>query len=386
MDKEKLLALIADDDLGLLHSKSKIRGSITSDQRLIASFQEINKFIEQHGREPAEDNDDIHEFKLHQRLQNIRSDNNMASSLIECDQFNLLANKKQISSIEDIFDDDDLGLLDDATNSIFNLKHVPKGITAPDYIAKRKPCSGFEEFEYLFKQCHKDLASKKRILLAFHRYHEIDKGMFFVLKGMLVYIAYVEEKIKDRHGKWDARLRAIFENGTESDLLLRSLGKELFKDGKRVTYHEDELLNPFDNVTSEDQETGYIYILKSQSEQPAIKAIEHLYKIGFSSIKPEERIKNAFQEPTYLNAPVKLVSAYQCYNLNPQKLELMLHMFFGKACLNIDLYDKAGKRHTPREWFVAPLEVIERVIKLVMTGDIVDYQYDEDNQEINKIT
>jgi hypothetical protein len=91
----------------------------------------------------------------------------------------------------------------------------------------------------------------------------MEKGMFFVLKGMLVYLAEVGEKVKDEHGKWDARLRAIFENGTESNLLLRSLGKELFKDGKRVSELTENALNNFYNITQEDKETGFIYILKS---------------------------------------------------------------------------------------------------------------------------
>lgn len=74
----------------------------------------------------------------------------------------------------------------------------------------------------------------------------------------------------------------------------------------------------------------------------------------------EERIKNSTEDPTYLMAPVKIISTFECYNLNPQKLEQLLHNFFGESCLNIDIYDKHGKRHTPREWFIAPFEVIEK--------------------------
>jgi hypothetical protein len=210
----------------------------------------------------------------------------------------------------------------------------------------------------------------------------MEKGMFFVLRGMLVYLDHVDKKTKDRHGKWDARLRAIFENGTESDLKLRSLGKELFKDGRRVTELSEMALNNFNNITAEDQETGYIYVLKSLSEKSKIRSIEHLYKIGFSRTPVEERIKNAAQEPTYLNAPVEIVFAYKCYNLNPQKFEQLLHTFFGKACLNMDLYDNTGKRYAPREWFVAPLEIIEMASSMLINGDIVDYVYDVERQEI----
>jgi hypothetical protein len=68
--------------------------------------------------------------------------------------------------------------------------------------------------------------------------------------------------------------------------------------------------------------------------------------------------------------------------MNPQKLELLLHNVFGKVCLNVDIFDLEGNRHTPREWFVAPLNVIEEAIKLIISGEIVNYKYDELNGEI----
>ena len=381
MEKEQLLALIADDDLGLLNAKPKPSG-ITSDERLVASFAEINDFVTKHGCLPEANSKDIHEHKLFSRLNSLLADSAKANALREYDEFGLLASAKQISSLNDIFADDDLGILSNDAESIFTLRNIPKEAATPEYIARRKPCKNFAEFEPIFKQCHAELKDKKRVLRPFIRDYEMEKGNFFVLKGMLVYIAHVGEKTKDRHGKWDARLRAIFENGTESDLLLRSLGKELFKDGRRVTELSEMALNNFNNITTEDQETGYIYVLKSLSEKPEIKSIEHLYKIGFSRAPVEERIKNATQEPTYLNAPVKIVSAYKCYNLNPQKFEQLLHTFFGKACLNMDLYDNTGKRYAPREWFVAPLEIIEMAASMLINGDIVDYVYDVDKLEI----
>ncbi len=211
----------------------------------------------------------------------------------------------------------------------------------------------------------------------------MEKGMFFVLKGMLVYLAEVGEKTKDEYGKWDARLRAIFENGTESNLLLRSLGKELFKDGRRVTELRENALNNFYNITEEDKETGFIYVLKSLSDKPKIKSIKNLYKIGFSKTSPEERIKNASQDPTYLMAPVLIVTAFKCFNMNPQKLEQLLHTFFGSSCLNVDVFDNEGRRHIPREWFIAPLEIIEQAIHFVLNGEIVHYRYDLEKEEIS---
>ena len=381
MEKDKLLELIGDDDLGLLTAKPKANAIITADERLVASFQEISDFVRQHGHEPEANSKDIQEFKLHKRLDSFRSDNNKAIALLGHDELGLLANRYKISSISDVIEDDDLGILNDPAESIFTLKNVPKETTMPDYVAKRKSCSDFKDYEPLFKQCHADLASGKRKLRQFAQEQQINKGLFFVLKGILLYVDEVGPR-ESINGRSNARLRVIFDNGTESDMLLRSLSAELYKDGRRVTTHDDNLLEEFENVTEADTATGYIYILRSLSENQDIHTIQHLYKIGFSTTPVAERVKNAHLEPTYLNAPVKVVSAYQCYNLNPQKLELLLHTFFGRACLNMDLYDHDGKRYSPREWFVAPIAVIEQAVTLLMNGEIVHYQYDPDKQEI----
>jgi hypothetical protein len=138
------------------------------------------------------------------------------------------------------------------------------------------------------------------------------------------------------------------------------------------------------DISADDEKTGFIYILRSLSTNPEIAAIEDLYKIGFSSGAVEDRIRNAEKEPTYLMAKVHLVEIFECYNLNPQKLESLLHTFFGSACLNVDVHDKHGKRCTPREWFIAPLEIIEEVINLILTGEIVNYRYDQDAKRIQE--
>jgi hypothetical protein len=217
--------------------------------------------------------------------------------------------------------------------------------------------------------------------ILFAKEQQIDKGLFFILKGIMLYIAEVGDR-KAIKGKVNARLRCIFENGTESDMLLRSLSAELYKDGRRVSEHEERLLTGLENITSDDDETGHIYVLKSLSEKEEIKFIENLYKIGFCQVPIEDRIKNAEKEPTYLMAPVKMVCSYRCYNLNAQKLELLLHTFFGNSCLNIDVFDNNGQRHTPREWFIAPLDVIEQAINFLISGEIVDYKYDSEKQEM----
>ena len=381
MNKDDLQKLIEDDDLGLLNVKPKQSAAATADERLIASFTQINQFVAEHGREP-ESGKGVQEHQLYARLNGIRESAEKMEALANLDEHGLLnVQRKEISSIDDIFDDDDLGILGNEAESIFTLKHVSKETTMPDYVASRKPCKDFETFEAKFTQCQADLTAGKRKLWPFKNEQQIQKGYFFVLKGVLLYVADVGD-VEKSNGKKNARLRCIFENGTESDMLLRSLAAELYKDGRRVTEHEDRLLDGFNNITEEDEATGYIYVLRSLSTKPEIQEIDNLYKIGFSTVPVEQRIKNAENEPTYLMAPVHIVEAYQCYNMNPQKLEQLLHTFFGSSCLNIDIFDGDGQRHTPREWFIAPLDIIEQTIHFVLNGDIVNYRYDSDKQEI----
>jgi hypothetical protein len=380
MDKKDLLKLIEDDDLGLLNVKPK-QATTSTDERLLSSFQEINNFVKENGREPKAGGD-INEHQLYARLNTIREKKEKIEGLSNFDEFNLLNKEvKEIKSFKDIFEDDDLGIFESDKNDIFNLKNIPKEIVMLDYIANRKPCKNFKEFEQKFIQCQVDLKSEKRKLWPFRKEQNIEKGSFFVLKGVLVYIDEVG-KFETINGKRNARLRCIFENGTESDLLLRSLARELYRDGRRVTDHKDHLLDNFYNITKDDQETGYIYVVKSLSDKREIKSIKNLYKIGFSKISVEERIKNSTQDPTYLMASVKIVTAFKCFNMNPQKLEQLLHNFFGSSCLNVDVFDNEGRRHIPREWFIAPLEIIEQAIHFVISGDIIYYRYDLEKEEI----
>lgn len=375
MDKIDLLRLIEDDDLGLLKKTQKKSLTLSSDERLIESFHDINNFVLKNGREPKPGGD-VPEHNLYAILKGIRESKEKIKALLDLDEFKLLEQEmKEIKSIQDIFEDDSLGLLANEADSIFEVKHVPKITTMPNYIARRMPCNNFHEYRNHFVKCQADLASGIRKLWPFSKEQQIEKGLFFVLKGVLLYIANVGER-EIIGGRPNARLHCIFENGTESDMLLRSLAAELYKDGRRVT--EDNLIE----TTNEDAKNGYIYILRSLSEQPEIKSIKNLYKIGFSKITVEERVKNASIDPTYLMSNVSIVAVFECYNMNPQKFEQLLHRFFGKVCLNLDVFDNKCQRHVPREWFIAPQEIIEQAIRFILNGDIVNYTYDVDAQVI----
>lgn len=387
MEKDDLLKILEDDDMGLLDVTPK-RTSVTVDERLLASFQQISDFYRQHGKEPHSNPANILEFQLFNRLKGLRASKEKCEALKEVDEFKLLTYVepfKPITSVADIFNDDSLGLLNDEAASIFQLRHVPVVKRMPDKIAQRKRCPDFEKFEPLFKQCHAELAAGVREARGFTGEQQIQAGHFFILHGITAYVAEVGEK-EVKNGKVNARLRCIFENGTESNMLLRSLATELYKDetGRRILDPTERALEALELIQAEDKKSGYLYVLQSLSTLPEIAETKNLFKIGYSTIPVQERIKNAAEEPTYLMASVKVVSIFECYNLNPQKFELLLHTFFGKACLNVDVYDKQGKRFAPREWFIAPLHIIEAAANMLINGDIVNYKYDPESQSIEE--
>jgi len=376
-----------------LNIKPSTSPARNEDERLVASFEEINDFFEKNNREPAQGGG-IQEHQLYSRLKSLRESPTKTEMLKDHDKHGLLNyEQKQITSLDDILNDDSLGLLDDDSEGLFEFKHIKKQDerASADFVAKRKPCKDFDKYEPIFKEVQKDLSGSKRKLIPFKE-ENLREGDFYVHNGVLLFLEGVdfEEEVQQfksgRRLRKDGRTRIIFENGTESNMLYRSLYKALLANGKVVSENIDKVnekfIEKFSNITDEDKEAGFIYILKSKSDKQEIREIQHLYKIGFSKIAVEERIKNASQEPTYLMADVRIVMAYKCYNMNPQKLEQLLHNFFGNSCLNIDVFDKDGNRHTPREWFIAPLDIIEQAIHLIISGEIVEYRYDSQDERI----
>ena len=387
----ELASILADDPLGLLAVKPKVSSVISADARLIASFSEINDFIDEYGHEPTASRD-INERKLYSRLKGLRSHPEKSAALSEFDSHSLLSegvDTKEIKSIDDILGDDVLGLLGDTDPSkdddIFNLTHVSRTVDKPDFVAKRKPCKEFDQFEPLFKQIHADLASKEKKTIPFKSERQIVPGEFFILQGMLVLVANQGKWEKRNYGNINARLYCVFENGTESNMLLRSLAAALWKDKnckQVIDAKQMKLFKSKEKISEDDEATGFVYVLRSLSQDPQVQEIENLYKVGFSSQPVADRIQNAASEPTYLMAEVLPVIDFQTYNLNPQKLEQLLHTFFSESCLELDVFDNDGKRHTPREWFEVPLHIIENAVELLISGEIVNYRYDSLKQEI----
>ena len=369
--KEELYKELENDPFGLLEVKPKQSTHRDEVKMIQENFQNILAFYEQHKRE-ADKNAERPERTLALRLQGIREDENQIAILKEFDKFGLLT----VSSL----DDDPFGLLESASD-IFTLKHVSRVENAPDYVASRKVCEDFAEYRELFESCQKDLRNKKRTLQNFRGERFIKEGMFFVLKGVVGYVASVG-KMKREKKVTNARLHCIFENATESDMLLRSLSAELYKDGKIISPLNKETEDGLNQVAKNDKLSGFIYILKSKSDDEVIRNIQNLYKIGYASKSVKQRIQNAKNEATYLMADVEYVTSYKVYNIDAQKLEKLLHQFFGNSCLNIKIVGEDGEYHSPREWFIAPLEVIKQAILMVQNEEITLYHYDEVKQEI----
>lgn len=384
--KLSLKSLIENDPLGLLNVKAKV-ATTSENQRLIDSFEEVNHFIDEKGKAPESNRRNIKEHSLHTRLKNFKNNTEHSEILQPYDRHGLLTPppKKEIKSLSDIFSSGSPLLQDNAeTESLFEFKHVERSTEREevDFVARRKPCKQFEEYKPLFQSVQKDLGDKKRKLTKFKEEH-LKEGHFFVHKGVLLFLAHIDKLEKDKKGHLDGRTRVIYENGTESNVKYRTIRKNLYDDkGKTVTENVDNInANFYANqqaITEDDKAYGYIYVLKSLSTVPTIQSLRNLYKIGYSKNPVKERIRNAENEVTYLMAPVEHVASWKCYNVNPQKLEYLLHTVFRSSGLNVEVKDNFGKAHKPKEWFTVPLPIIKKGIEMLISGDILDWRYDRE--------
>ncbi len=395
--KPTLDDIFNDDTFGLLDSKAKSSTVKTGEDRLVDSFEEINTFFDKNNREPNKSS--MSEYGLMAKLKNFRENETQKKTLKPFDRHNLLGFvEMEKPTIDTILNEDDLGLLDLENDlDIFKFKHTPKpeDRAETDFVARRKAMKekDFEKYETMFQKVHKEIKEGKRKIKSFKNVEKhLKEGQFYVLDGIVLYLEKANfDRSQENLGKntlrrKDGRTRIVFENGTLSNMLYRSLGKSLYNNGKMITELNDsynqELFVNTGLVQEEDLQTGWIYVLKSKSTNSEISNIEDLYKIGFASVSVDDRIKNAKNEATYLFAEVNKVATYKVYNRNADKLESLLHRFFAKACLDIDLFNEKGQRLNPREWFVVPFAVIEEVIELILNENIVNYEYDTMNKRI----
>ena len=388
--EEDLLQIFKEDNDTILNTPAK-RTILSKDQKLLDSFNEINIFVKSNGREPLS-GDDISERKLAARLAQIKADPDLIKILKPHDDQNLLGKIKEINSIEDIFENDHLNILDISDEEeLFDIKNFRLEKNKTDFVARRKPCKDFEKFRPLFESTHEDLRQGRRILLDFTE-KDLNQGRLFILEGIMVYVDQVnlvtrefKDKTQGTRKRQDSRIRCIFENGLESNMYFRSLQKLLYKDGQRVSETNEEAIEAFEkNLGSSGNLTGYIYVLKSLSEKPEIKKIPNFYKIGFSKTSVEERTKNCENETTFLNDKIEIISTTPIYGFQLSKIENIVQNFFASRRLDIEIADKDGYLTKPKEWFSVPLELIHQSIKLLSENKLKDHIYSAQEEKIIK--
>lgn len=391
MDDDELL-----DALGVEVAPLKASSRTPREERIIAGFEDILRFHQTHGRAPQHgEGRDIFERLYAVRLEQLRKLPEAHALLAELDAPGLLAVAAAKAVDVDTLDEDallaELGVSAEpaAVDDITVLRHVRSSAEkrAAEEVADRTPCEDFDRFAGLFKQVERDLQSGIRSALPFGRDASVVEGNYFILGGQLAYVAEVGETFKAPNGESDARLRVIFSNGTESNLLRRSLQRALYKDetGRRLS---DPDAGPLFSsaVESEDIESGTIYVLRSKSNHPYVSEHRELiHKIGVTGGSVETRIAGAEKDATYLLAGVEVVATYKLHNVNRVKLEGLLHRVLGGAQLDLVIEDRFGQPVRPREWFLVPLHVIDEVVERIKDGTVVEVMYDAQQARLTSV-
>lgn len=387
------MAEMTDDDilaeLGVDLTPKKVRARTPREERIIAGFEDIVKFREEHGRVPQHgEGRDIFERLYAVRLDRLRGLPESAGLLAEMDVHGLLESGAD-TSLAPIDDLDDSALLAELgidaapAQDITQLRNVRSNSDrkAAEDIASAERCEDFAMFKPLFDRIEADLASGARVTRPFGRDASIDLGDFFILRGQLAYVAEVGDLTKAPNGQNDARLRVIYSNGTESNLLRWSLQRALYKDdsGRRVT--EPDAGPLFGSAPDEPDQlpTGTLYVLRSRSTHPTIAAHRDLiHKIGITGGAVEARIAGAADDATYLLADVDVVATYKLYEINRPRLEGLIHRVLDSVRFDAEIPDRFGKSVRPREWFLVPLPVIDEIVARIDDGTLVDYTYDRE--------
>ena len=368
--------------------ESKKKPSYTAlEERVIAGFEEIQKFVEEQNRLPLHgEENDIFERLYAVRLEKIKENQDLLKDL---DYQNILSGevKNLVEVPDDLNDEELLNLLgvEEEENSITNLKHVKTRAEkkAAEEFANRTICEDFEKFKPLFEKTKKEIENGFRETIRFRKDAGFTKTiikekLFVIIRGQMAYIAQKGEIFKAQNGEEDARLRVIYDNGTENDLLQRSLIRAMYKD-ETSRFVTSSGLGPLfsDELESDDLESGTIYVLRSNSKNPEIiKNREIYHKIGVTGNDINKRIQNAKNDPTFLMADVEVIATYKLANIKRHKLENLIQSFFKNAKLDINIKDRFGKPVNPKEWFLVPLFVIDEVVEKIKEGTISDYYYD----------
>lgn len=392
---------ITDEDLELLGelgvetAAAPTGGRTPREQRIIAGFEEIERFFEEHGRPPQHgENRDIFERLYAVRLERLRESAECRDVLKGLDAHGLLQGSggEDAGGPDEELEDEDLlaslGVEAAPGEDVLQLQHVRSRdeIKAAEEIAQRIPCLDFAEFKPVFEKIQQELDAGERKTLPYRDNPAINKGNVFILEGQKLIVAESGEEFLTDYGRRNRRLRVVFDNGAESGALARSLQRALYGDpaARRIT--EPDFLPLFAEDEEEgDLATGYIYVLRSKSDHPFVaEHREVLHKIGVTGGDVKKRVANAKKDPTYLLADVEIVATFKLANVNRKGLEALLQKFFGRARLDLELKDRFGSQVEPREWFLVPLPVIDEAIQKIKDGTIGDFRYDPETAQLVK--
>ena len=364
----------------------KAGGRSPREERIIAGFEDIQRFVEQHGRPPQHGEDrDIFERLYAVRLDRLRALEDCRAILEPIDHQGLLKGVESmvISPAETMDDDALMAELEEleGASGITELRHVRTSAEkrAAEEIASREPCGDFEHFKSLFDKVQAELTAGVRETRPFELKAEIQPGAWFIVGGQKAYVADMGDVFTNSQGRTDARLRVIFDNGTESNMLMRSLQRALHKDeaGRRITEPVAGPLFSNQQQADDDLASGTIYVLRSKSDHPLVVANRQLvHKIGVTNMSVEQRIAGAHLQPTFLMANVEVIATYELFNISRSRLEKLIHRVFEPAKLDIEIKDRFGTPVVPREWFLVPLFVIDEVVERIKDGTITEYLYD----------
>lgn len=372
---------ILDDELLAAPEKPK---KLTSSDRLERAFLEIVEFRRAEGRLPSSQTREIAERKLGARLDGFHANDAKVQAVKHLDDFGLLEAPQAPASLDELLESEDLDELLGDEAGILDVSDLPviKRPDSAESIAQRVKAKEFDQFEPLFKAKHAELADGTFTPRAFTGMDLIREGTFFVLNGVMCLVAEIGEEVDLVIGgkpKRKQRLRLVFENGTESAMYDKSLQTRMYESQGQVLaragYDVDDILDT-------DIESGHIYVLQSLSTDPVIANLENLHKIGFSTTSVERRLQGASTSPTYLMAPVKIVADYRVYNIKASALENLLHRVFADVRLDLTQVDPAGRDYDPSEWFVVPRDVINQAVAMIMSGEIIDYEYDPTSAQL----
>jgi len=356
------------------------------EERVIAGFEEIQRFVEKHGRLPQHGEDrDIFERLYAVRLDRLRALPDCRASLAPLDHQGLISEGSGTGEPAGTYDVDELAAELESTagnDDITVLRHVRASADkrAAEEIADRKRCEDFEDFKPLFERAESDLKSGLRQAKPIEAgQRAVEVGDFFILDGVTTFIAEVGEPLKTTAGEVDRRLRVIFANGTESNLLLRSLQRAFYNDpaARRLISLESGQLSFGGELDADDVASGTIYVLRSLSDHPYVaQHRELIHKIGVTGGRVETRIADAEHDATYLLAKVEVVATYKLAGINRTRMENLFHRLFAAARLNIAINDRFGHPVQPQEWFLVPLFVVNEAVERIMDGTITGYVYD----------